>query len=106
MALYSDELMLFMPCFLVPWDPEFSSRKRKVLQGGVVARSFLRDRGNTLSELQRTILEQNITRPSSFYLVLASTPGERMALEDVLIGARVDVVERTASRTLNPGDIM
>jgi hypothetical protein len=73
--------MIFMPCFLVHWDPEFSSRKRKVLQGGLLARSFLRDRGNTLSELQRTIFEQNITRPSSFYLVLASTPGERMALE-------------------------
>ena len=101
-----NELQIFMPYFLFHWDPEFSSRRKKLPQGGVVARAFLRERGYTLSELQRTMLEQNITRPFSFYNVLASTPGERMTIEDVLTGTRVEVVERTASKTLKPGDIM
>lgn len=105
-AFDSDELMIFMPYFLFHWDPESSGLKKKPLEGGVVVRSFLRDRGYTLSELQRTMLEQNITRPFSFYLVLASTPGEGLALADVLTGARVEVVERMASKTLKAGDIM
>jgi hypothetical protein len=100
------EMMIFMPYFLFHWDPEFSSRQRKPFQGGVVARAFLRDRGYTLSELQRTIMVQNMANPFSFYRLLESTPGECIALVDVLTGTQSEVVERTASRTLRAGDIM
>ena len=51
------------------------------------------------------ILEQALTQPLSFYEVVRCNPGEGMVVRDVLLGAEIDVIERTASRMLQPGDL-
>ena len=61
--------------------------------------------GSRLPELERLILEQATTQPLSFYEVVRCNPGEGMVLRDVLIGGEVEVIERTASRMLRPGDL-
>jgi hypothetical protein len=104
-----DEDMIFMPYFLFCWDPSGAARKRKGTTpsgGGVVARSFLVEKGKLLSELQRQVLDQATTQPISFYEVLSSEPGVQIALRDVLTGWKTLVTERMASELLESGDIL
>ena len=61
--------------------------------------------GGRIPELERLILEQAMTQPVSFYEVVRCNPGEGMVLRDVLIGGEMEVIERTASRMLRPGDL-
>ena len=49
---------------------------------------------------------QATTQPLSFYEVVWNEPGERMVVRDVLIGGETEVIERSGSRTLRPGDLL
>jgi len=98
------EGQIFLPYFLFDWDPEPRSRRRPPTPG-LIARSYRLKSGSRLPELEQLILEQAITQPLSFYEVVRCNPGESMVLRDVLIGGEVEVIERTASRMLQPGDI-
>lgn len=104
---HESERQIFMPYFLFLWDP-FRPRSGKATQrnSGVVARAYTRERGDQLSDLERLFLEQAATQPLSFYEVLGNKPGERMEIRDVLIGGDAEVTERTASRTLQRGDMI
>jgi hypothetical protein len=100
------ESEIFLPYLLFEWDPEpRSGRRNSQPKMGLVARSYLSTRAGRLEELERFILEQATTQPLSFYEVVRSDPGERMVLRDVLIGGETEVIERTASRMMQPGDI-
>jgi hypothetical protein len=98
------EGQIFVPYLLFDWDPEPRSPRRPPV-AGVVAQSYLLKMGSRLSELERLILEQAMTQPLSFYEVVRCDPGEGMVLRDVLIGGEVEVMERTASRVMRPGDL-
>jgi hypothetical protein len=99
-----EEGQIFVPYFLFDWDPESRPRRRPPV-AGLIARSYLSKKGNRLPELERLILEQALTQPLSFYEVVRCNPGEGMVVRDVLLGAEIDVIERTASRMLQPGDL-
>jgi hypothetical protein len=102
-----EEHRIFMPYFLFHWDPDRPSRYRMVPRnGGVVARGYMREKSKQLTETERLLLDQATTQPISFYEVLWSEPGDRMAVRDVLIGGETEVIERSASRTLRVGDII
>ncbi len=62
--------------------------------------------GSDLPELERLIVDQATTQPVSFYEVVGCNPGEGLVFRDVLIGGETEVVERSASQTLRPGDIV
>jgi hypothetical protein len=96
-----DEGQIFVPYFLFDWDPEPRARRPP----GLVARSYLAKKASRLPELERLILEQALTQPLTFYEVVRCNPGEGMVVRDVLLGAEMDVIERTASRMLQPGDL-
>jgi hypothetical protein len=97
---------IFVPYLLFDWEPEPRSRRRRDWPGmGLVARSYLATEGSSLSALEGLILEQATRQPLSFYEVVRSDPGERMVLRDVLIGGETEVIERTASRMMQPGDL-
>ena len=98
-----EEGQIFVPYFLFDWDPESRPRRRPPV-AGLIARSYLSKKGNRLPELERLILEQALTQPLSFYEVVRCNPGEGMVVRDVLLGVEMDVIERTASRLLQPGD--
>jgi len=103
----SREVTIFLPYFLFHWNPYCSGRRSKAQPGGgVIARSFLLENGNRLSELQRQILEQATTQPISFYEVLSNEPGVRIALREILTGWETEVIERKASELVEPGDIL
>jgi hypothetical protein len=103
----SNEAPIFMPYFLFHWAPSRPRRGRKAVEkGGVVARWFLLENANRLSEMEQQILEQAMTRPISFYEVMSTEPGERIELGEVLTGWKTEVRERTASELVRPGDVL
>ncbi len=102
----SAEIQIFSPYFLFEWDPDRPSRKRgSQPRIGLIARSYLLKAGSRLQEMERLILDQATTQPVSFYEVVRSDPGEGLVLRDILIGGETEVVERSASQILRPGDI-
>jgi hypothetical protein len=103
---YPDEQQIFMPYFLFQWDPQRPrTGKGASRRGGIVTRWYELEKGKNLSDLQRLLLEQ-ATTPFSFFEVLWSKAGERIGLRDILLGAETEVVERSASRSLQEGDIV
>jgi len=100
------EDQIFMPYFLFHWDPDGSSRNRHTPgKGGVVMRWFTLEKAKWLTDMDRVFLEQAVTQPVSFHEILKTEPGERIVLRDLLIGTETEVIERSASCTLRPGDI-
>ncbi len=103
----SDERQVFMPYFLFQWNPDGLSRRRTARgQGGVVARWYMLERSMQLTATERMFLEQATTQPLSFYEVVWNEPGERVLVRDVLIGGETEVIERSGSRGLRPGDLL
>jgi SEC-C motif len=104
---YPGEQQIFMPYFLFQWNPQRPrSGKSASPRGGIVTRWYELERGSNLSDLQRLLLEQATTQPFSFLEILWSNAGEAIGLRDILLGAETEVVERSASRTLQRGDIV
>ena len=100
------ERQIFSPYFLFEWDPDRPLQRRgSKPRVGVVARSYLLKAGDRLTEWERLILDQATTQPVSFYEVLRTDPGERIVLRDILIGGETEVIERSASQILQPGDL-
>jgi len=101
------ENQIFMPYFLFHWDPDSRSGGRSALgKGGVVTRWYMLEKAGKLAETERVFLEQATTQPITFYDVLQCEPGERMTVRDTLTGSETEVIERLASQTLRPGDIV
>jgi hypothetical protein len=101
-----DEGQIFMPYFLFEWDPERPSRSRSAKdRPGCVARSFLQRAGSRLSELETLILSQAIAQPVTFYEVVRCEPGQSIVFRDILMGGDTQVVERSASQMLRPGEV-
>jgi SEC-C motif len=104
---YPGEQQIFMPFFLFHWDPQRPrTGKGATRRGGIVSRWYELEKGTNLSDLQRLLLEQATTQPFSFFEVLWNKAGEGIGLRDILLGTETDVVERSASRTLQKGDIV
>jgi hypothetical protein len=103
----SDELQVFIPYFLFQWDPDRPSRSKTAhRRGGVVARWYMLEKSKQLTAMERLFIDQAATQPMSFYEVLWSVPGDRVAVRDVLIGGVAEVIERSGSRTMRPGDLI
>lgn len=103
---YPGEQQIFMPYFLFHWDPQKPRTGRGVSRrGGIVTRWYELEKAGKLSDMERLLLEQATTQPLSFFEVLWSEAGERIGLRDILIGTETEVVERSASRALQRGDI-
>jgi hypothetical protein len=104
---YPGEQQIFMPYFLFHWDPHRPRSGRGASRrGGVVTRWYELEKAGKLSEIERLLLEQATTQPLSFFEVLCSHAGERIRLRDILVGEETEVVERSASRMLQTGDII
>lgn len=100
----SSEDQIFVPYFLFDWDPECPQGKRAPGKG-VVLQEFQLEQGGRISALQQELLDQ-AAQPLSFYEVLWSKGGERMAIHDVLTADTNEVIEHSASESLRQGDII
>jgi hypothetical protein len=104
---YPGEQQIFAPYFLFHWDPQTRrTRKGASRRGGIVTRWYELERASKLSDTERLLLEQATTQPLSFFEVLWSKAGERIGLKDILIGTEMEVVECSASRALQRGDVV
>jgi hypothetical protein len=101
-----DEGNIFMPYFLFLWDPERISRWRRPGEEGIVTSSFRLAQKGQFTEMESLLLAQAATQPLSFYEVVRCVPGERMTLRDILIGGETDVIEHTATLSIEEGEIL
>jgi hypothetical protein len=101
-----DEDNIFMPYFLYHWDPERPQRARRPGEEGLVAFSFKQIRKRRLTEMQSHFLQQATTQPLSFFEVLGCKPGERMTLRDILIGGETEVIDHSATLSVEAGEIL
>jgi hypothetical protein len=97
---------IFMPYFLYRWRDLVEPDLGDTWQPGIVATSFLRKKGRTLTQMQTQLLFLCMHQPITFYDVLESHPGQGMLLREIFTGREYDVRERAASRSLNAGDIL
>src|SRR5207302_5384437 len=97
---------IFMPYFLYRWRDPIETAIGDTWQPGTIATSFLREKGRTLTQMQTQLLFLCMHQPIAFYDVLESRPGQGMLLREIFTGREYDVRERSASRTLNAGDIL
>src|SRR6266436_3828088 len=56
--------------------------------------------------MESHLLIQAATQPLSFYEIVGCTPGERMTLSDILIGGETEVIEHTATLSIEEGEII
>ena len=101
----ADERQIFMPYVLFQWTPDGRSTTARG-QGGVVARWYMLEKSKQLTAMERMFLDQATTQPLSFYEVVWNEAGERVLVRDVLIGGETEVIERSGSQHLEPGDLL
>lgn len=97
---------IFMPYFLYRWHDPMEPDLGDTRQPGTIATSFLLEKGRILTQMQTHLLRLCMQQPITFYDVLESRPGQGMLLREIFTGREYDVRERSASRTLNAGDIL
>jgi hypothetical protein len=104
----SHHLEVFLPWFFHRWmpDPLDTDVADAALHGRTPTSVFLERRGRRLEPILRRYLEACLVSPFSFHEVVAVEPGSGFRARDVFSGEEHDVLERSASRTLGPGDIL
>lgn len=99
----SSDHRLFTPYFLFVWTGRWKGGRPAA---GIVARTFLRERPNQLTEMERRIIDLSLQEPFSFYEVLSCRPGDGFVLRDVLTRRELNVKERSGSQSLRSGDMI
>jgi len=101
-------MQLFMPWFFHCWAPNplETMVEKASLHGVIPTRAYLTAKGHRLDPLLRRYLESLLTAPFTFFEVLACNPGSGMTLRDVMTREEHAVTERSASRKMQPGDLL
>ncbi|MDI3258795.1 MAG: SEC-C domain-containing protein [Sinobacteraceae bacterium] len=104
----SPHLPLFMPWLFSQWAPgaQDTAVADSSLHDTPPLRAYLRHKGRTLDPLMREYLEDCLASPFSFYEVQSSEPGRALHLREAFTGETCEVLERSASQTLQAGDLL
>jgi len=70
-----------------------------------LALHFLHHEVESCPDLHREFIEQACESHPSFFVIEATAPGRSIDLKDILTGKRFHVLEQSASRTFQPGDL-
>jgi hypothetical protein len=99
---------LFWPWYLFNWeyDPIDAETVLKGPEGRTVAELYADERTGRRDPLERRLIENINRKPYSFWEVLSVDKGKGMTLQDILKGARIEVLERTGSEYVQPGDVL
>ena len=101
-------LPLFWPWFLFNW--EYDAYEADVELSGpedqTVAELYAEERGGRLDPLERKLIDTINRKPYSFLEVLRVDRGQGLRLKDVLKGDEIEVLERTGSEYVQPGDLL
>jgi hypothetical protein len=98
----------FMPWFVFNWvyDPRDVEVKLSGPADTTVAELYARRQGKRLDALEARFIEATSRRPYSFVEVLQCRPGVGFQVRDLLVGEEIDVLERSGSEGIRPGDIL
>jgi hypothetical protein len=104
----SVHLPVFMPWFFYDWepDPEETFLSPEQLGAFPLASAYLKSRGRNEDPLATRYLQACLGSAFSFLEVLTVSPGAGFTMRDSLTGLESTVVERTASKTVQVGDIL
>jgi hypothetical protein len=104
----SVHLPVFIPWFFYAWapDPEETLLSPDELGAFPVASAYLKSRGRNEDPLATRYLQACLSSAFSFLEVLTVSPGAGFRMRDSLTGLESTVVERTASKTVQVGDIV
>ncbi|HJS76234.1 MAG TPA: SEC-C metal-binding domain-containing protein [Burkholderiales bacterium] len=103
----SPHLTFFMPWFYHRWSPDAGeSRVRDRALHSVIPTAAYLQRKKRLDPLLREYLESCLAAPFSAFEILRADPGRRLAMKDLFTGAEHDVSERSASATMQEGDLV
>ena len=100
-------LHVFMPWFYHKWapDPADSSIEDVSLHHRSPSSVLIEKRGRRLDPLLRRYVEGCVRAPFSFHEIVRTDPGVGFRARDVLTGEEHEVLERSASRTMQTGDV-
>ncbi len=103
----SDHLQVFMPWFFHRWspDPHETNIEDAFLHGRCPTSVLLERKGSRLQPVLRAYFEACLTTPFSFHEIVRADTGHGFLARDVFTLDGHEVLDRSASRTLQPGDI-
>lgn len=104
----SPHIPVFMPWFCYNWmpDPHDTEIRAEARGEFTAAEAYLRKKGKSLDPLARRYIEACVAAPLSFYDVVACEPGHGFTLRDIITGEECRVSERSASGSVQAGDIL
>jgi hypothetical protein len=99
---------IFIPWLFHCWSPDAgeTSVRDRALHGVPPTEAYLRKKGARLDPLLRGYLQGCLASAFSFYEITRSDPGRGVRLRDILTGAEAEVAERSASQTMQAGDVL
>jgi hypothetical protein len=103
----SEHLQVFMSWFWYRWspDPHDTGVRDKTLHEVAPMAEFLK-RKKSLDPLLRDYLESSLAAPFSVFEIERADPGRGLRLRDLFTGEAHEVLERSASETMEAGDLV
>ncbi len=103
----SPDLQVFLPWFFHQWSPD--AAETDVTDASLHDRSptrvLLERRGRRLDPALGRHLEACLAAPFSFHEIMSVEPGRGFRARDLLLGEEHEVMERSASRLMQAGDL-
>ena len=100
--------VVFYPWFLFKRqiDPENDESVLSGPKGQSIVQSYLQAHGRKLDPVEREYLEGLANSPFSFFEITAVEPGRSVSLHDLLLDRDHRVLEKSASQSLQGGDVV
>ena len=104
----SRHIPLFMPWFYYNWTPDLAETgvNAEARCELTAAQAYLRSKGRRLDPLAQRYIEACVAAPLTFYDVITCEPGRGFTLRDIITGEECRVSERSASGSVQAGDIL
>ncbi len=101
-------MQLFLPWFFHLWapDPYATAIEDAALHDRSPTSVYLEQRGRNLDAVLRRYLEGCLASPLSYHEIVRCDAGRGFLARDTITGAEREVVERSATRTLQAGQIL
>lgn len=99
---------LFWPWYVFNWEYDKIDAEVELTgpEGQTVAELYAENHGDKLDTLERRLIECVNRKQYSFLEVQSVDKSSGMTLQDILTGLRMNVIERTGSQYVQPGDLL
>ncbi|NLV25110.1 MAG: DUF2384 domain-containing protein [Deltaproteobacteria bacterium] len=98
---------LFFPWFFFNWEYDrLSETKLDGPEGKTLLELYIEKEGDRLDPLEDLLIRSVNRKPNSFWEVISVDKGTSVLIQDIFTGTRIQAQEYTASRKLQPHDII